>query len=262
MVKTEKASREHLEAINCCTYSVSSIYASYGAKRSNILENFSFDFIGGNVYVIMGPNGCGKSTLLRILAGEISPDSGTLSFRCDNVRHKKTIEYIPQDYRQALFPWKTTRENVWPWQNVRTPDNGSIDRALERFGLGQFHGKYPHELSGGQQQIILLSRSVVAPDQILLLDEPFSALDVVRRAYISEYLRQQWQPESKTVICAMHEPEEAVLLADVILVFHGPPLNLVGVVSRSDSGSSLETFRENVEALIREVAKEETNVDT
>lgn len=260
----------------CCTYSAVDVTADYRTTHSNVpvLDHFSYEFQGGRSYVLMGPNGCGKSTLLRVLADEMHARSGAVSFKCRTGKHSWSVEYMPQDYREALFPWKTVRENIYPWHNEgrvqafssldnqQTPSRNLagtslVDQALVQFGLGGFADRFSSGLSGGQEQILLLARCTVSTARILLLDEPFSALDVVRRSAISQHLRQEWRGSGKVVISAMHEPDEAVMLADEILVFHGPPLRLAGVVARVSEGvEDTVHYREDVLALIRRVADE------
>lgn len=245
-------------------YSALGVTAGYrlGVKGA-VLDDFSFDFRGGKIYALMGPNGCGKSTLLRVLAGEMPPAAGRVAFGRESPGLAHAVEYVPQDYRQALFPWKTVRENVYPWRNQHRRivfgdgEGGggepAVDRALGEFGLKAFANRSPSDLSGGQQQILLLARCIVSPGVAVLLDEPFSALDVLRRSAVAQRLREHWRDGPRVIICAMHEPDEAVLFADEILVFQGPPLRLGGVVSREPVGGP-GRFRERLYGLIRELA--------
>ena len=238
--------------------------------RSIVLHQFNYTFEAGRVYVIMGPNGCGKSTLLRVLVGDLPLDSGNVAFICQVSAHKQMYEFLPQDYRQALFPWKTLVSNVWPWLGhpgnlPGTASNAVISeastRALALLGVEHLGGRFPHDLSGGQQQIALLARCIVSDARILILDEPFSALDVVRRSRIAHRLREVWVNTGRIVICAMHEPDEAATLADEVTFFDGPPLTRVHVVSRaaySDNAGcvDLNAFRSGIaDALTRVVEK-------
>jgi len=222
-----------------------------------VVEHFTHQFHGGRVYVIMGPNGCGKSTLLRLLVGEMTPDSGLVEFVGGNGERSLSLEYLPQDYRQALFPWRTVLWNVIPWgdQGLAAPSPPSSDlddivrRTLLKFGLnGSLSESYPYQLSGGQEQIVLLARCVLSESRVVILDEPFSALDVIRRATIADQLRSVWVGSGRTVICAMHEPDEVVTLADEVLIFQGPPMRLANTVRRTGDGRDDErlAFRERL----------------
>jgi ABC-type nitrate/sulfonate/bicarbonate transport system ATPase subunit len=252
-----------------CSYTLRDVTASYehNRKPTLVLDHLTLSFRGGVVYAVMGRNGCGKSTMLKVLAGELRQQSGDVVFSCDSKRRNATVEYIPQDYRTALFPWKTVRGNVYPWEYVRsTVGNGSqdaseptadeIDDALELVGLAGAPFSYPFELSGGQQQLLLLARCVVSRCRVLLLDEPFSALDIVRRTVASQKLRERWRAKEKIVICAMHEPDQVVRLADEVLVFQGPPLRLTSCFLRPpDADESPDAFRRQVLTTVSRVVE-------
>lgn len=132
--------------------------------------------------------------------------------------------------------------------------NGAVQKVLSEFGLTDVADAYPYRLSGGQQQLLLLARSVVSPARVILLDEPFSALDIVRRSVVSEHLRQDWRDKGKVVVCAMHEPEEAVTLADEIIFFSGTPMIMAGRIERSGGGEGTHEFRERVVEMIHNIA--------
>lgn len=250
----------------CCSYAAHSICADYPGRRDTkaVLENLSAEFVGGKIYVLMGRNGCGKSTLLKVLAGELHPNAGSADFECESGRHSCSIEYLPQDYRQALFPWKTMLENVYPWDNTSGLVEDGFDfnsfeetkiKTLSDFGLGAVCNGFPYRLSGGQQQLLLLARSVVSTARIILLDEPFSALDIVWRSLVSERLRRDWRGRGKVVICVMHEPEEAAVLADEVVFLSGSPMSIVSRIQREpESETSLEHFRAEIEKMIQEFA--------
>jgi ABC-type nitrate/sulfonate/bicarbonate transport system ATPase subunit len=268
-VRSEAPEAEGREAVRY-SYTALDLTVGYRLNRARaVLHNFSFDFQSGKIYALMGANGCGKSTLLRVLAGEMSPESGGVAFKGGPPGLARTIEYVPQDYRQALFPWKTVRDNVYPWRNghrrVVFGDDGrpgsesEVDRALGEFGLKAFTGRSPNDLSGGQQQTLLLARCTVSNAAVVLLDEPFSALDVLRRSAVARALRERWHESHRVIICAMHEPDEAAMFADEILVFRGPPLRLGGVVEREAAAEGSASTHERLYNLIRDLAAGETN---
>jgi ABC-type nitrate/sulfonate/bicarbonate transport system ATPase subunit len=225
-----------------------------------ILEDFSCNFEGGKIYVLMGPNGCGKSTLLKLIIGELELSSGTVEFKLGGEVALPCIDYIPQNYRDALFPWKKVSNNVWPWKarnnrcSVDTDIPRRVEISLEKLGLSKFSGRYPYELSGGQQQAILLARSIAANSTLIIMDEPFSALDVVKRTRVADLLREEWMSRSRIVICAMHEPDEAAVIADGVLLLDGPVLRIVDAIVR-DPNVSIEDFRKNIAGTVNRLAK-------
>jgi ABC-type nitrate/sulfonate/bicarbonate transport system ATPase subunit len=259
-----------MDSNECCSYSAVDLDADYrkNAFSAKVLSDFSMTFTGGKIYVVMGRNGCGKSTLLRVLAGEKSYSGGHVSFECCHTKHSPSIEYMPQDYRQALFPWKTIRGNIHPWQSRETVASTSesrdtaINRSLDLMGLRALADSYPFEVSGGQQQLALLARCMVSDSRIVLLDEPFSAIDVIKRSMASEHLRKHWLDTGRIVICAMHEPDEAAILADEVLVFRGPPLTLGTCLTRGmlHEGQQVADFRDKILSEVHSVITDEGGV--
>jgi NitT/TauT family transport system ATP-binding protein len=239
---------------------VNNVTFDFNAKGTTVklLDSFSSEFVSGKIYVLMGSNGCGKSTLLKILSGEIKASSGSIDFCSSSGKCNPSLDYMPQDYRQALFPWKTVQDNIYPWvQKYPILDNffdfsnprqeNVVLDSLDTLNISSLALRYPYELSGGQQQLILLSRCLASPANIIVLDEPFSALDVKRRTTISQQLRKYWQTQDKIVICAIHEPDEVAILADEVLMFNGPPLELIEIVKRNlDDSESSESFRKRI----------------
>ncbi len=219
-----------------------------------VLNAFSHQFEAGRVYVLMGENGCGKSTLLDALAGRLPLESGLVHRRPSGVR----TEYMPQDYRDAIFPWRRVPKNVMPWGGLGALPQAELEDAtgvLTELGLKEKIGAFPYQLSGGQQQRMLLARCVTADAGIVLLDEPFSALDVIARREVSEALRSRWSEAGSTVITALHEPEAAVLLADEVIVCGGPPLFVRSIVSRRPD-EAVDSFREEVVRALEVVINE------
>jgi NitT/TauT family transport system ATP-binding protein len=210
----------------------------YGPATHAVLEDFSFQFRRGCIYVLLGPNGCGKSTLLMALCGIVSLSAGRVTFGVGEDGPVGTVEYIPQNYREALFPWKTVAANVAFW--ARSNDEGvakACCRALDLTELLPFANRFPRELSGGQQQLVLLARAAAAVQPILILDEPFSAIDIARRVRMVDCLKDEWHGKGKTVICTVHEAELAAALADEIVIMGGPPLKKQSVIAGVGQGS-------------------------
>ena len=181
----------------------------YYQNNFSILSNFSLQLTSG-ITVLMGPNGCGKSTLLRILAGLTRLDSGSVGWGHEGGKRIIACEYLPQDYRRALFPWRTVRGNLWPWSVGRAasevwpiPAAENLDAALIALGLSNLSTRRPWRLSGGQQQMTLLARCVVSPAPLAVLDEPFSALDVVRREVAARVLRAAALSDGRVMVAAI-----------------------------------------------------------
>jgi NitT/TauT family transport system ATP-binding protein len=186
------------------------------------LEEVSFAVDAGEFVCIVGPSGCGKSTLLRVLAGLIEPSTGHLSF--DAAGRPQTALVFQE---QSLFPWLTVLDNVA--FGLETQQAGKPERQrrafefLEQVGLADFAQNYPHELSVGMRQRAAIARAVLVDPQLLLMDEPFSALDAQSKLVLQEELLRVWRDRQQTVIYVTHDIDEAILLGDRILVMRGRP---------------------------------------
>jgi NitT/TauT family transport system ATP-binding protein len=190
------------------------------------LSDFSFSLREGEFVSLVGPSGCGKSTSLGLIAGVIRPSAGEVLV--DNVlvtgpnRH---VGYMLQ--KDLLMPWRTILENVMYGLEIRkVPRAQAVERALEaleRYGLGGFATKYPRELSGGMRQRAALIRTLLLEPEIVLLDEPFSALDFQTRLVIEEDVRKILKREGKTVLLITHDIGEAVAMSDRVLVMTNRP---------------------------------------
>ena len=189
-----------------------------------VVDNVSFILAKGQVACLLGPSGSGKTTLLRLVAGFETPDSGKLILHGQTVSEegrsvppeKRRIGMVFQDY--ALFPHLTVRGNVgFGLRDMSRKVKGEKVQALiEKVGLKQFENNYPHELSGGQQQRVALARALVMEPQIILLDEPFSNLDVTLRENLSREVRQIIKDLGLTALMVTHNQQEAFAVADEI----------------------------------------------
>jgi NitT/TauT family transport system ATP-binding protein len=200
----------------------------FGPKRAGpVIEEVTLTLYVGEIVGLLGRSGSGKSTLLRSIAGLISPDQGRVSFLADP-EGRPDVAMVFQSF--ALFPWLTVQENVeLGLEARRVPAIRRRDRALaaiDLIGLDGFENAYPKELSGGMRQRVGLARAIVVDPQLLLLDEPFSALDVLTAETLRTDLLDLWS-EGRLLINAMlmvtHNIEEAVLMCDRILVFSSNP---------------------------------------
>lgn len=174
---------------------------------------------------IVGPSGCGKSTLLRIIAELIEPTSGEIIF--ESVHTKGMLRTALVFQHQGLFPWMTVRDNVaFPLEArgmSRSERYERVGTILEHFGLAGFDMHYPNQLSGGMRQRVALARAFFADPEILLMDEPFGALDAQTKLLLQQFLLDVWKTERKTVIYVTHDIEEAIMLGDRVYVMTGRP---------------------------------------
>ncbi len=205
---------------------VSKVYRNQREDR-NVLAGVSLEINAGERIAFVGPNGSGKTTLLRILLGIDTADRGTVSLSAALKEH--TIGYVPQDYRNALFPWLRLRANLSLAHGVgkqgylfcdELSQQGmeSFRRFCEVFRISLDLEKYPYQLSGGEQQMLLLIRALIQQPKLLVLDEPLSAVDFARRRYIQRLLADLVYSTHCTLLFASHDFEEAVMLSDRVIV--------------------------------------------
>jgi NitT/TauT family transport system ATP-binding protein len=189
------------------------------------LDGISFTAAANEFVSIVGPSGCGKSTLLRILAGILEPTSGAVEFAARPSAERLRAALVFQEH--GLLPWCTVLENVALGLELRGEPRAARERAASEFvatlGLGRFEHAYPHQLSVGMRQRVALARAFVSDPGILLLDEPFGALDAQTRIVLQEELLRVWRDHRQTVVHVTHDIEEAILLGDRVLVMSGRP---------------------------------------
>jgi NitT/TauT family transport system ATP-binding protein len=201
--------------------------ASYPA-----VERTTLSVADGEFVAIVGPTGCGKSTLLNVAAGLIAPSSGEVDiFGAKLNGINRQAGYLFQ--ADALFPWKTALENVAiGLETAGTGRSAARERAqtwLARVGLGQFGGRYPHMLSGGQRKRVGLVQVLIRDPKILLMDEPFGPLDAQTRQIMGNLLLDLWSADRKAVLFVTHDLEEAIALSDrVVIMSAGPAARIIG----------------------------------
>ncbi|MGY4364702.1 NitT/TauT family transport system ATP-binding protein [Bradyrhizobium sp. LB1.3] len=190
-----------------------------------VLSDVSLSVEPGEFVALLGPSGCGKSTLLRLVAGLDKPRSGTL--REDEARitrpHPSRV-VVFQD--PTLFPWRTVWENValgLEAQGILKSQRHRVDAALDLVGLSSFRNAYPHQLSGGMAQRVALARALVNDPKILILDEPLGKLDSLTRITMQAELVSLWQRKGFTTLLVTHDAEEALVLANRVIVFSDRP---------------------------------------
>ena len=178
---------------------------------------------------LVGPSGCGKTTLLKIVAGIIQPSTGAVEFGNSSAERGLQTGLVFQEH--GLFPWMDVLDNVafgLETQGVdRRRRRQAADELVTRLGLGRFSGAYPHQLSGGMRQRVGIARAILADPQVLLMDEPFGALDAQTKLVLQEELLQVWGENRKEVLYVTHDIDEAVRLADRIVVMSGSPGSII-----------------------------------
>jgi NitT/TauT family transport system ATP-binding protein len=224
----------------------------------NIFSGLSLSIARGEFACLLGPSGCGKSTMIRIMGGLIEPTHGFISVGGRSPQLARgTLAYVFQSPR--LVPWRNACDNVGLAIELRTPTVGKSERRervvklLQMVGLGRDLDKFPSMLSGGERQRVAIARALAVDPSIILMDEPFSALDPDTRRRMRADLIQLWQDTRKTIVFVTHDLDEALELADRVVVFSGKPTSILDVVElaeprpRTVSGSmSLRSAREHL----------------
>lgn len=195
-----------------------------GGSSVQVLGPLTLEIEEGEFVCVLGPSGCGKSTLLRIAAGLTEPSAGLITLR-PRRGARSPLAMVFQDY--AVYPWKTVRQNVRLGLEVsgtgRRRANEITDDWLERLGLTAFADSYPDTLSGGMRQRVGIARALAVEPEVLLMDEPFAALDPQLRAKLQAELLGLWQDDHRTVVFVTHSLDEAIVLGDRIVVMSARP---------------------------------------
>ena len=219
------------------TIEVKNINKSFESKKTDklsVLEDIDFTIQDGELICLLGPSGCGKTTLLRLIAGLEHPTSGEIIANGEVVKKPSGDRaVIFQQY--SLFPWLTVLENVtfgleMTKKGTKSENIAAAERYLESVGLIDFKDSYPHELSGGMKQRVAIIRSLLNHSPILLMDEPFSALDMQNRHKLQEQLIGVWKRFENTIVFVTHDVDEAVLLADKIVILDKNPGRIAEIV--------------------------------
>jgi NitT/TauT family transport system ATP-binding protein len=204
---------------------VSHTYRGRGGQSVEALAGVTFAVEPEELMAVVGPSGCGKSTLLNMLAGLLSPSEGRVGFEGDLPSGRPPTAMVFQEF--ALFPWRTVQGNVeFGLEEAGVPAmerHAAAHRYVELAGLGGFERRYPHELSGGMRQRVGIARALAVDPAVLLMDEPFSALDAQTRQLMQEELLAIWERTRKTIIYVTHNVAEAVYLADRVIVMTPHP---------------------------------------
>lgn len=228
-------------------------HLSYGysvdKKCMQVLHDINMHVEKGEICSVIGPSGCGKSTLLKIIAGLLHDYDGTAMIDGVPVDPKRQrVGFMPQNY--GLLPWKTVRENVELGGRIRHERVRENETAstMQRLGIDAFSERYPKELSGGQQQRVGLARAFLLRPDVLLMDEPFSALDAITREEMQEVFLSLWHEQHVTTVLVTHYVEEALYLGQRIVILADAPGRIAEVLDNPlfgciDQRNKVEFFR-------------------
>ena len=200
----------------------------YPSEDFDIIDELSFEVAPGSFHCILGVSGCGKSTIFRMTNGLLQPKKGTIYVNGQPISgQKQYCGYMPQ--KDLLFPWRSVGENLALPMEIsrklsRKEQSERIDQALNEVGLAGCRDKRPDELSGGMRQRAAFARTMLTGSDLLLLDEPFSALDFLTRISMQEWLLEQWQKHRHTILFITHDVEEALFLSSSVLVVEKTPI--------------------------------------
>ncbi|HXV59189.1 MAG TPA: ABC transporter ATP-binding protein [Vicinamibacteria bacterium] len=237
-----------------------SVRFSSDRGETEALRDVSFSLERGGFLSILGPSGCGKSTLLRVVADLVEPSSGTVSLfgrTPAEARRGRELGFVFQD--AALLPWRTVRENV---ELPREIGDGarlssgaqSPEALLELVGLSEWHRAYPHELSGGMRQRVSIARALVTGPKILLMDEPFGALDEITRDRLNDELLRIWRETGTTILFVTHSIPEALYLGQRVLLLAAHPGRVRELVTPNLPQDRALALRES-EAFVKQAAE-------
>ena len=212
-----------------------------GADLLTACRDVSFAVESGQAIALIGPSGCGKSTTLRMAAGILAPSAGSVLVNGETVdRPRQATAFIPQDL--GLFPWKTVMQNAALGLTIRkVPKPEALARAraaINQVGLSGFERSYPKELSGGMRQRLALARALAMDADLLLMDEPLSAIDALLRESLQDALLDLWRERGHTQMLVTHSIEEAVFLGQRIIVFSERPGTVIADIANPDMGTS------------------------
>lgn len=203
------------------------IEIAYG--RDLIFKNLNLQLNKGEIYAIIGPSGCGKSTLVKTIGGIIKAQSGEIIINNKPLNPKKhSIGYIPQNY--GLLNWLKIKNNILVGAKIRKNTPSNFDYIVDKLEIRDLLDRYPGSLSGGQQQRIALARAFLLNPDVLLMDEPFSALDTFTAQSSKELFLQLWKEQKITSVIVTHNIREAVQLGKHIIILSGKPAEIIHII--------------------------------
>ena len=221
------------------------------------LDEVSLQIARGEFVTLLGPSGCGKSTVLKLVAGLVMPSKGTVVSPAQTDQTGRSTAFVFQE--PTLLPWSTVADNVWlPLRlqgQSRSAAQSVITRVLEQVGLGEFHQSYPAQLSGGMKMRVSIARALVSQPEVLLMDEPFAALDDITRQRLNADLLTWWEGRSMAAMFVTHNVAEAVFLSQRVLVMGARPGKVIAEVHidqpypRDASFRQSQVFHQHCQAL-------------
>lgn len=214
--------------LRLCVKQVKKVYGEGTPKETEVVRDLSFDLFDGDFACVVGPSGSGKTTLLKCIAGLLDPTSGTVHLDGKAVKGpSKGLAVVFQEYGRSLFPWLTVEDNVLlPLKTSGVSKSTRTERmteALEAVGLMEHRHKYPWQLSGGMQQRVAIARAVAVHPSVLLMDEPFAAVDAQTRGELEDLVRSVWKKLNMTILFVTHDIDESVYLGNRVLVLSSSP---------------------------------------
>jgi NitT/TauT family transport system ATP-binding protein len=211
---------------------ISKTYTDRKGGRTEVLQDVNFAIEENEFVVVVGPSGCGKTTLLNIIAGLLGPSSGQVIIEGRRLNSKPHTAVVFQDY--ALFPWRTVLQNiVYGLEEQRLNKSEQLDIAQEYITMVRLQGfenKYPHQLSGGMKQRVAIARSLATDPLLLMMDEPFSALDAQTRILMQYEISRIWEETHKSFLYITHHIQEAVFLGDRVVVMSRRPGKILEII--------------------------------
>lgn len=217
---------------------ISKLSLTFGGADAPViaLSDIDLQIRSGEFVSLIGPSGCGKTTLMRVIADLVQPTGGAISVNGmspADARRARAYGYVFQ--APALYPWRTVRRNMMLPLEIMGIPKAERERRAKRYlamvGLDGFEGKFPWQLSGGMQQRVSIARALCFDPQLLLMDEPFGALDEITRDHLNEQLLRLWERTQKTVVFVTHSIPEAVFLSNRIIVMSPRPGRILDVIS-------------------------------
>lgn len=242
--------------------SVSKSYETHDENKLICLQNLSIDVYKNEFLCIMGPSGCGKTTLLNIVAGFISSDSGSVKIR-DKLIGKPGPDRAVVFQANAVFPWMTVEQNIGYNPKISGKSKSEqkliVDRFVRFVHLEEFRKAWPKELSGGMKKRVDLARAYASNPEVILMDEPFGALDILTKEKLQLELQEMWIKEQKTILFITHDLEEALYLGDRVAIMTPRPSEISRIIEvpfnkprkieLKTSGSFVELRREIIASL-------------
>ena len=240
---------------------ISRVFEKEGGQSTQALDNVSLDIKAKEFVCFIGPSGCGKTTLLRAIAGLDTPDSGKITLDNERITVPDPRRgMVFQEY--SLFPWRTVMHNITFGLEMQGMGKKEVieiaDKYLKLVGLEQFKNSYPYELSGGMRQRVAIARALANEPKVLLMDEPFGALDAQTRNILQQELLQIWEKKGVTILFVTHSVDEAVYLADRIVVMSARPGKIKEVINvdllrpRDRTSHEVNTLRERLLNMLAE----------